>query len=89
MSKPKNIPKIIRGYTDTDLICALEDAAKKGSCPGLVNDDDGHWAVSESGTQNCPPKTPADIVTNFFVKKKEWKNSVREALVYWIERKKK
>jgi hypothetical protein len=82
-------PKLMRGYTDTDLICALEDAAKKGSCPGLINDDYGHWAVSETGFQNCPRKTPADINTSFFVEKKEWKNSVREALVSWIEGKKK
>jgi hypothetical protein len=40
-------------YTDTELIDALEKASKRGSRPGLVNDDSGRWAVSESGFQNC------------------------------------
>ncbi len=46
----------------------------------LVSDDDGHWAVSNSGFQNCPMNTPDDIQTTFFIKKNEWKNSVREAI---------
>jgi hypothetical protein len=25
-----------------------------GSCPNLINDDDGHWALSFEGTNNVP-----------------------------------
>ena len=48
---------------------------------GLINDDNGHWAVSETGMQTVPsPDGPCDIDTNFFVEAKEWKPTIRQAL---------
>jgi hypothetical protein len=47
----------------------------------LVSDDNGHWAVATTGTQNVPPgKDPCDISTQFWIKKAEWRNSIREAI---------
>lgn len=72
-------------YTDTELLEALQKAANEGGCPGLINDDGGRWAVSESGFQPVPGKRPKTMTTTFFVVKGQWKNSVREAIIYWIE----
>jgi len=72
--------------TDSELLDALDKAAAEGACPGLVNDDAGRWAVSETGMQNVPlDDEPSDIQTAFFVKADEWKNSVREALNAWLD----
>ena len=46
----------------------------------LVSDDFGHWAVVGDGYQSVPYKTPADIATTFFVKKKDWKKTIRQAI---------
>lgn len=54
-------------------------AKQEGSA--LVSDDNGHWAVATTGTQNVPMgKDPVDINTTFWIKKQEWHNSIREAL---------
>jgi hypothetical protein len=67
--------------TDTELLDWFED---KGSiaCAALVNDDNGHWAVSTTGMQNVPMQdTPEDIQTTFFIEAKDWKDSIREAIL--------
>jgi hypothetical protein len=46
----------------------------------LVSDDHSHWVVATFGMQNLPKKFPGDIDTSFFIKKKEWKKSIREAI---------
>jgi len=67
--------------TDTEMLDFLQKACKKGACLGLINDDNGHWAVSDSGTQNVPKsRDPEDIDTTFFVFKGEWKDSIRKAI---------
>ena len=66
--------------TDTELLNLLELKSSQGSCPCLINDDAGHWAVTENGTQNIPIDAPCDILTTFWIEKNQWKNSVREAL---------
>jgi hypothetical protein len=41
----------------TDIAAAWEVVLHemgKGGCPNLVNDDDGHWALSFDGTNNIP-----------------------------------
>lgn len=48
---------------------------------GLINDDNGHWAVSFAGFQNVPEgDKPADIFTSFSIEARDWKPSVREAI---------
>ena len=72
-------------YTDTELLDWLEDQVKHGACPGIINDDDGQWAVSFEGFQNVPMKTPADISTTFFVEKKDWCKTIRAAIIKAIK----
>ena len=62
--------------TDTERLDWLEGAEGWA----LVSDDAGHWAVVTNGVQNIPDRHPGDIATSFFIKKKEWKPSVREAI---------
>lgn len=47
----------------------------------LVSDDNGHWACVCDGTQSVPLKSgPQDIDTTFWIKKKDWKKSIRKAI---------
>jgi hypothetical protein len=65
--------------TDSELIDWLE--TQDGSA--LISDDFGHWAVSSSGMQNVPDdiSVASDIATSFFVEAKDWKPSIREAIL--------
>jgi len=47
----------------------------------LVSDDNGHWAIAGDGMQNiiCDDGT-FDMVANFFIEKRFWRDSVREAI---------
>jgi hypothetical protein len=59
----------------------MEQLANLGHCICLLYDDNGHWVFSSAGFQNVPMSDePEDIDTQFFVKAKEWKNTIREAL---------
>jgi hypothetical protein len=60
---------------------------------GLISDDFGNWAVSESGMQNISDKDgklptkekPVDIASAFFVDADEWSGSIAEALRKFVE----
>jgi len=72
--------------TDTELLDGLEALVKNGDCPGIINDDNGHWAVSGEGVQNvvCGPETE-DVHTTFFVEAKDWKDTIREAINAYLD----
>ncbi len=65
----------------------LETLSDLGIAPCLVNDDNGHFALSDEGIQSLPRnfKYRDDIDMKLFIKKKYWKNSVREAISYYLE----
>jgi len=46
----------------------------------LVSDDFGHWAFATCGFQNIPQHPPGDIDTTFFIRKKEWHRTIRQAI---------
>ena len=51
----------------------LEKLVDDGYCPGLIYDDNGHWALSLEGTQNIPiGPEPQDIATTFFIEADMW-----------------
>jgi len=62
--------------TDTERLDFLE------TCEGwaLVSDDAGHWALVSEGFQNLPDDVPGDIRSVFFIKKDQWKTTIREAI---------
>ena len=54
--------------------------------PGLLNDDNGHWAVSVEGVQNLPMDDgPADIQTTFFIEAKNWRPTLRGAIEAYLD----
>ncbi len=58
----------------------LEWLQKQFGC-ALINDDNGHWAMSWAGMQNVPEGDgPQDIQTSFFIEAKEWHDGVTEAI---------
>jgi len=59
----------------------FEAIIENGNCPALINDDAGHWAISESGFQPVVMDEPIEMDTTFFIEKEDWKNTVREAVV--------
>ena len=70
----------MRNITDTDRINWLEKKVNTGACPGLINDDNGHWALVFDGFQNVVTGKPKDVSTTFFIKARDWKNTVRQAI---------
>lgn len=64
---------------------AFVELSKNGTCPNLLNDDAGRWAVCFDGFQTVPSEETTDINTSFFVEKDKWKDSPTEALIYALE----
>ena len=63
----------------------LEELSKLGQAPSLLYDDEGHWAVSGEGFQNVVIGDPIDVHMNIFVEKDMWKDTIREALDYYLD----
>jgi hypothetical protein len=83
MIKRKSFPKQI---TDKQRINWLEE---KGWGGALISDDNGKWAIVFDGFQNLVyGKKASDIQTTFLIQKKQWKNSVREAIDHFMQNKK-
>jgi len=82
----EEIEKYIKAYFEQlpfDFI--MEQLANLGQCPNLLNDDNGHWAVTGDGYQNvvCGDE-PEDVETTFYVEAAEWKNTPKEALYNYL-----
>jgi hypothetical protein len=80
------IEKYIKAYFEQlpfDFI--MEQLSGLGQCPNLLNDDNGHWAVTCDGYQNVVSgDEPEDVETTFYVDAKYWKNSPKEALLNYL-----
>ena len=61
---------------DSDRLDFLED---NQGC-ALVSDDDGRWVVACDGFQSVTAGEAADIETTFFIEKRFWKPTIREAI---------
>lgn len=78
MKRPNTLPSATKTATDTERLDWLE---KEGIGAGLINDDNGHWAVAFDGFQNITAgEGPIDTQTTFFIEKKDWKDTAREAI---------
>jgi hypothetical protein len=63
----------------------IEQLSHLGHCPNLINDDNGHWAISSNGVQNVVTgDKPDDVENHFFIEAEEWKDTPREALWYYL-----
>ncbi len=84
----KTFDKILLKLKNKEINCeeALEGLSKIRHCPNLLNDDNGHWAVSFDGFQNVPiGDDPEDISSTIFVEKSNWKDTIYDALIYSLE----
>jgi len=81
--------KLLKMLKQNKLNCeqVLIKLSEHGGCPALLNDDNGHWAVSFEGFQNVAIEGyPTDITTTFFIKANDWKDTIREALIWALEK---
>lgn len=63
----------------------LHHLSKLGICVNVLNDDNGHWAVTGDGYQSLAGEdTPCDIETHFWVGARHWKADLREALEFFL-----
>lgn len=64
----------------------LEELTKLGWAPCLLYDDEGHWAVSGDGMQDVAIGDPIDMNMIHFIEKDMWKNNIREAISYYLNK---
>lgn len=56
-----------------DAWTVVEHMVNNGYCPGLLFDDNGHWALAFDGAQSLSiGDEPDDVSTSFFVEKNLW-----------------
>lgn len=64
----------------------FEELTKLGWAPCLMYDDNGHFAVTADGFQTVVDGETADISMAVFIEKDDWKDSIREALYYFLDK---
>lgn len=75
----KEVDQIISDHNKAAAIDWLEE---QFGC-ALVNDDNGHWAVTWNGMQNVVSgDEPQEVETTFFISANEWHNTVMEAIAF-------
>lgn len=71
--------------TDTERLDAL---ARVGSGIGLINDDQGEWAVAGNGFQNLrrlPGEPVGDLETLYWISKDRFRRDIRDAIDLWMD----
>jgi hypothetical protein len=81
-SYEKDILNLMKlNFDDFEFDLMLEQLSFLGWCPCLINDDNGHWAITCEGFSSISEEI-ADWNGAFIIEKKYWKNTPREALKY-------
>lgn len=62
----------------------LEAYSHLGSAPCLIYDDNGNWAIADSGYSNVRTEDDQDLEITHNVEAHLFKPSIREALEYWV-----
>ena len=63
----------------------VEKLVDEGHCPGLLFDDNGHWALPLEGAQNVTiGPDPQDIATTFFVNAVMWADTAPLAICHAV-----
>lgn len=79
------LSKIKEHFNDLPFEFIMEQLANLGQCPNLLNDDNGHWAVTGDGYQNVVTgDLPLNVETHFYVEAQYWKDTPREALELYL-----
>jgi len=61
-------------------LAILTRAAEQGCSPWLIHDDDGHWAVCDSGTDNMKIHHKDEYHFSGCVENHEWRDTPEEAI---------
>lgn len=61
----------------------IEELTKLGAAPNLMYDDNGHFAISGDSFNNISDDI-IDMYMTVFLQKNMWKNTIREALDYYL-----
>lgn len=70
-----------------DIIKILNKLETEGAAPGLINDDNGHWALTCDGVQTVNTSGgPQEILTTFFVEEQCWKPTIEQAIQYFLNK---
>lgn len=81
--------EILESLEEESICCerALQDLAKGGACPNLLNDDNGHWALTFDGFQTIPSsEEPEDVSLSCFIESDMWKDTIREAMLHTLKK---
>jgi len=73
------------GKWDLSFEFIIEELTKLGWAPCLLYDDDGHFAITGGGMQSIGTENSNDIALIHWIPAEEWKDSIREALDYYLE----
>lgn len=68
--------------TDTERLDALE---KIGNGIGLIEDDNGYWAVGTDGHQNIRFSQDEDLETVHWIEAKMFRRTIREAIDVFLD----
>ena len=64
----------------------LNQLSRLGMAINVLNDDNGHWAVTADGYQSVTyGDDPVDVDTHFWVSARHWKPTLREALKFFLD----
>lgn len=83
---------IVNNHQQLTIESIFEGLTSIGDCPNLLYDDDGNFAVGNSGVQSFNLETNKkssdrlDFKGIWFLKKKDWKPTIREAIQAYFER---
>ena len=65
---------------------ALDKLNEHGHAVCLMNDDNNHWAATSDGFQQVPETKKSQSMTiTAFIEKKQWKKSIHEAIIAYVE----
>lgn len=81
------IKTLVQQYTNNQITLeqVFELLERNDYSPSLVHNDNGHWAVTFNGMQELQDE-PEDATMILVVEKDEWKPTVREAVIYMLEK---
>lgn len=84
--KTKIITSIRKNFDEYEVDFIIETWTRFGSAPNIMYDDNGLFAVAEDGFQpvvSGNEKIEGSLTV--FVKKEQWKKTIREALAHYIK----
>lgn len=77
--------KLKKGKEVLDVDFIIEILTHLGDAPNILYDDNGNFAVENSGYQTVSVDEKNNMSMTFFVESKKWKSTIRSAIIYYLE----